>query len=556
MAVKTRVTDETEALKEYFLEEYHWTPEDKIFKGYRSMYASVSGSSFWNLWRTDKDTIKNGGFWIRKVAGYWQLYHKRSIPKYHTPLKALKKISKGVNDKLFDFQRPHVKNLANILSKEGAYIDGSDPGVGKTIVSLALAKELKLSPFIICRKSAKAVWNFWAAYLGVTLIDAVHYQELKTGKMKYLKKVIDPDRYGKKKYNYEWQLDSKKTLIISDECHCARNIDTFNSEMVLSAKNQGYYIGLLSATLIESPMQFGVFGYVTNLIRTYYGPGFNNWAADYGCYEESIWLKDKYGEAVEKKIWKYDQEDQDALLRLHKLIYKSCGSRITVKELGNKFPEQQLSAVPYSMENSSKISKIYDDLEKDIYQLGKKLANSQELLPMISFARQKVELLKVPTIIELVEDFLETGKSIAIFVNFKKTLFHLAERMDVECLVHGDLVSKKGDAARQKAIDDFQSDKKRIILLTGGSGGESISLHDLSGNFPRVSLISPPWSGTELVQIFGRIRRAGGKSKVLQRLIFAAETIEVDVADIVMKKVNQIDAINDGDLAGKFAKFI
>jgi superfamily II DNA or RNA helicase len=282
---------------------------------------------------------------------------------------------------------------------------------------------------------------------------------------------------------------------------------------------------------------------------------FYKWVEDYGCEEDFVYVKDhRTGKAKRQKIWTFNGEKEN-LVRLHKKIYPSCGGRITVKELGKKFPDQQLVAVPYSMDNSSKINRIYAELETDVSELSRKEKKSKDILVLLSFARQKVELLKVPTIIELADEYLEAGKSIAIFVNFRKTLFHLSKEMDIDCLIHGGLVRQKGDAERQKAMQDFQADRKRIIILTGGAGGESISLHDLHGNYPRVGLISPSWNASEFVQILGRLRRAGGKSKVLQRILYAADTVEVEVAKTVMKKADNIQAINDGDLCGKFAGY-
>src|SRR3990167_2120909 len=101
-----------------------------------------------------------------------------------------------------------------------------------------------------------------------------------------------------------------------------------------------------------------------------------------------------------------------------------------------------------------------------------------------------------------------------------ETLNLLAEQLKTKTLIHGEQSAKE----RDKNIDDFQSDRERIIIANIRAGGIGISLHDVNGNHPRVSLISPTQSATNLIQALGRIHRSGGKSKSLQRIIFAANT--------------------------------
>ena len=50
------------------------------------------------------------------------------------------------------------------------------------------------------------------------------------------------------------------------------------------------------------------------------------------------------------------------------------------------------------------------------------------------------------------------------------------------------------------------------------AGGTGLSLHDVNGEHPRVSLISPSFSAIDLKQALGRIHRAGAKSPAVQKL--------------------------------------
>ena len=97
-------------------------------------------------------------------------------------------------------------------------------------------------------------------------------------------------------------------------------------------------------------------------------------------------------------------------------------------------------------------------------------------------------------------------------------------------------------------IEKKYSDESRIIICNIKAGGVGVSLHDLHGNHPRVALISPTDSAQDLKQTFGRVHRAGGKTKSIQRILFA-EGVEEEVAANVAAKLECLDQLNDGDLA-------
>ena len=79
-------------------------------------------------------------------------------------------------------------------------------------------------------------------------------------------------------------------------------------------------------------------------------------------------------------------------------------------------------------------------------------------------------------------------------------------------------------------------------------GGTSIGLHDTSGKYPRVSIISPSFSSIEIVQALGRIYRSNVKSNCLQKLIFCANTYEEKICDIIKNKSSFISKLTDDDL--------
>lgn len=262
----------------------------------------------------------------------------------------------------------------------------------------------------------------------------------------------------------------------------------------------------------------------------------------------------------------YDQADY--------LMAKGFTQRIAKKKEMLRGLEDQLSSLMEkdqmcAKDESKELVYKVDRLRKDIRDSAEKLQEAEirinsylakgghqivedNILKMITSSRMRIEKLKSETIVELAEDFYQQGKSVVIFVNFLETLRRLnAEirrvlKTDQISLLHGLM----GLSERDRNIQSFQQNRNRVMIVTMGTGSQSISLHDVEGGHPRVSLISPSWSGQDLLQALGRIYRAEGKSKCLQYLVYCAGTIEERIAEVINQKLRTIRAINDGDLSG------
>jgi superfamily II DNA/RNA helicase len=205
---------------------------------------------------------------------------------------------------------------------------------------------------------------------------------------------------------------------------------------------------------------------------------------------------------------------------IHNKLFPKRATRMKIEDLGDMFPETQITATPYSMGKTIE-TKIEEEYKEIFYALAElkdqKTKDKSNILVKILRSHQRIELLKIPTFIELALDFVENGLSVVIFVNFTKTIETLSSLLNTDCLIYGE----QTDAQRAKAIEDFQSNKKHILICNSKAGGVGISLHDIHKKRRRASIISPCWSSIDLVQVLGRIHRAGGtKSCHVDILLF------------------------------------
>lgn len=452
-------------------------------------------------------------------------------------------LTEKIKEKLFKFQIEHTENLIHIINKNTTALDASETGTGKTYCAIAACAALNLRPIIICPKSIIYNWKRVCKLFNVKPLIIVNYESIRMGKcynedderiqcpyLIYVPKKGSSDK-TKEEY-YEWNLDKikEKVIFIFDEVHKCSSISTLNGKLLYYTKLTEKNMLILSATIADHPEKFKLFFFILNFIDPKH-------------------VKEKQMTFYQYMMYMHNWIMRDAkpMYRIYVMLYPDRATRMRIDALGKEFPETQITAIPYSMgkERELEIEKAYKDIADSLDDLRKKETKERgNILVKILRAHQKIELLKVPTFVELANDFIENDYSVVIFVNFTDTLKKLSSLLVTDCLIYGEQTGEE----REKNIQDFQNNRTRVIICNIRAGSVGVSLHDLDGKHPRVSLISPTWSSIDLTQALGRIHRASGKSKSLQRIIYAANTIEEKIADKLQKKLKDMNDINNGDL--------
>ncbi len=430
---------------------------------------------------------------------------------------------------LFDYQIPHAEAGVSILEKNRYALDMSDPGTGKTYTAVAICRELRLTPAIVCPKSVVPAWERVLKSFGIRPYFLTNWEGAKTTSFKH-------GSFNMRTGVYTWNLGRTKILLILDEVHKAKGVDSQNSAMLIAAKAQDLITLCLSATAADNPRDMRGLGYRLDLHDLV---NFKAWSEEMGCYQDTQGRD-------ERIVWRCTDVDA-AMLAVHKAIYPAKAFRMRIADLGDRFPETQITADLYEIKGWKKQNEAFETLVEEIKALQKEAKEGwpSAALTLNMRYRQLTEHLKVDTLTALIHDYLENKKSIAVFVNYTETLFELAKRFPKASLIHGGQ-TRKGE--RENEIQAFQTDKSRVIVCNIKAGGVGVSLHDINGRYGRVSLICPTYSAQDLIQAAGRVHRAGGMSKSLQRIIYAKGTVEEEMCRKVAQRVASIQALNDGDL--------
>jgi superfamily II DNA or RNA helicase len=440
-------------------------------------------------------------------------------------------------NKLLAYQIEHVNSLAKSINSYKRSLDASDTGTGKTYTTIALCRKLKLKPFIICPKSVVSTWSNVLDFFGYKKFDYV---------LTTYNQILNMNIIKEKDNEYVWSFTKEyidnEYLFIYDEAHNCKNKNTINAKILIELAKFDVNIILLSATIVDKPLYFNIVGYVLGL---------------YESLDDGMkWMNNLC-----------DKKSKHLLLRIHDIIFPEYASRMSINLIQNPTEIQQKVIkigdvqieLPKENKEQTDLSNLFknntiqmDGIQMDNYfDIIKQYNTMNELMEtkstkniaQIQLIRMRIEILKVNTFVKLTNQYIAEGKSVAIFVNFTKTLVDIAKKLNTQCIIYGQQTINE----RTKSINDFCKDKSRIIICNIQSGGSGISLHDTLGNFPRVSLISPTWSAQNLMQVLGRIHRATGKSDVLQRIIFCAGTFEENIGIMLKNKINNIRMLNNGE---------
>ena len=428
---------------------------------------------------------------------------------------------------LYPHQLPMVERHVALLRARGVTSDRSETGVGKTPAILQAAKELQVPFAVICPKTLISHWRRWCRLMDLKPIEVIGWEACKLGKSPRLFNPHAPA--GKSRWLAEWP--QIKVLLIFDEVHRAKSHKTLNSRMVSAAAEEGHWLALLSATLVQSPLDLLGLGYPLKLV---------------GSRRDAFSYARRYG--VGLNAWRgYDDFSTRAQQRALHLELDKIGLRVRKADICETMCVTQADLV--DSDRASSVRLIYETLEEEIKGLEAKRAKAIEMITKRLHARQAAELAKIPVFVEEACRHLEEGSRVTLFFCFTQSIQAAAALLAKEGKEVGVITGETDLKERDRVIEAYNFGSMPVLVVNIAAGGEGISLHDQDGKYPRVGLLSIPESSTHLIQALGRNDRVGAKSVGLNRILFCAGSMEEIVYENLSRKVKNIETINDGDLA-------
>ena len=428
---------------------------------------------------------------------------------------------------LLPHQQTHAAELRKFLTANGAALDASDTGVGKTFIALWVARELGVVPLVICPKSVRVDWEKAAAIIGVE-IEVVNYERVRGARRRGKLAMSEWGKEVAVGKGSKWVWHEPYTLIIFDEVDRCGAMVGLNSKLLIAARRQCPYILALSATAADDPRQLKALGYALRLFDT---SQYKWWLLAHGC------VPGIFGGFV------FPRDSPKAKIAMQKIHQKIFGEGRRVRLRREDIPgfPRTLLDIKLIHDDSGKAQGHCLDLEA-AYREG-------QVLAAIIEARQALELLKVPYLLEMAEHYAQTSR-VVVFVNYSATILALQEGF--KALFETPAPSIDGSNTqdeREEIKRAFQAGELPALVCNVAAGGLGIGLHDPQGIAECTTLISPCYSSRQIRQVHGRVQRQGGAFS-RQYLVYFADTLEEQIAAAVKSKLANLDTLNDGILNG------
>ena len=422
---------------------------------------------------------------------------------------------------LYEWQKPLLLEGYNKFRAQRVLLNAMPTGSGKTYISTALLHKVGVqNPLIICPKTVIPAWR--------TLTDGMNARIINWEKLKRDRSTWDPRLMT-------WVFAAgQPDVVLIDEVHRGCSGQTTMIGYMLAKLVAGKMpVIMQSATVADSPLKMRSIGFALGL-HDYSKGGFFRFCREHGCRDAQLF---------NRTFLEFPSSPDKAKPHLEKLRQKIADKLLYIP-LANipGFPDNlvEIDLVDLAGTQSESLMALANQIEMDNPEQG--------VLTELLRKRQHAELLKLDYLIEQIKDNLEEGRSIAVFLNFRKSLEYMEKELARSGIQSVQIHGAQNDTDRARAIQMFQDNNVFVCLAMIQAGGVAISLHDVHQVRPRVSFINPGFSASELVQAMGRIRRAGG-TRTVQRIVLTAGTIENKVYNRVQQKIRNIDTLTDGDLS-------
>ena len=455
---------------------------------------------------------------------------------------------------LLEPQKQHALTLSASLDNNRISWDASGTGMGKTYVAAAIARHRQKKIGVISPKLNIPKWKNVLNQFGIKPEFIINYEKLARGGTDLYKYRLKGMGGVPHFLRGEFRKMPEGIELYLDESHRCKGFESLNAGIPFAAASQGIPLHLMSATQAMTPLDMRAFGYATGLHQ-----GMNHVETEnYGMRKFKAFMEDAGAQAIGKwGAYRFDSDRPESVEKLQEIRrqlfdVKKIGSRMKREDFGNIFPHNQIECTPYDMgANGAKIARVYEDMRNELARLEMYCKDySQHIFAVLTKARRTAELLKVPTLCELTEDLFNEGKTVLLFVNYTETVESLYSRLsktlgeELIAQCHGQMSFAK----RHSDLADLQADRKRVMIANITAGSECVDMHDITGKYPRASLINPSYRSISVLQSIGRPDRAYAKTDVLTNLVLADGTIENSVGYKFNQKKGHLDILNDGDL--------
>lgn len=474
--------------------------------------------------------IKSRNIWQRKTR------HMKVSKKKWTRIEKLRKANPGEQFRgtLLNFQR---EGLDFLLKSSGNALLADEMGLGKTVQTLSyLATErqtfpaLIVAPLVTLSNWQREIQKFLKRRSRNGRIVEGEYPTsvlIRTGKSQEIAKhdiyIINYDLLYKR-------LDDLSKLniktLVCDEVQHLRSKSTkkYSAVKKLAAlESVKYRIGLSGTPIYNRGSEIWP---IVDILRPGLLGSFDEFC-EYFCY-----VNEK-GKAIvlENKRASLGEE-----LRKHVMLRRKKSD--VLKELKEKVRYKELieSDINYYHAELDKIWKRLEEEQKTATSAFDKFSSYKRA---IQSERQAAGAAKVPHVIEFVKNIMEIEESVVVFCHHKA--IHGLLHKSLHEYSPSSIIGGQTDKERQGNIDRFQNGETKLMIAGLRAGNVGINL----SRARYVIFAELDWSPAIHRQAEDRLHRIGQKNTVFAYYLMGNGTLDDHVANVLVDKSYEIDAIMD-----------
>ena len=325
-------------------------------------------------------------------------------------------------------------------------------------------------------------------------------------------------------------------MIVLDECHCCKSPTASQSKNLLKLNKAKHRIGATGTVIVNNPLD----AYMPLKWIGYESSTFSNFKYYY-C---------NYGGQFGNQLLGFKNID------VLKNMLDKCSLRRT-KDLLELPPKTIINEyVDLNQEQQN----FYDNLEDGIADQADKVSiDTSSIFSMVARLRQatacpsaltteNIPSSKIIRACELIDEIIQNGEKVVVFSVFKETLNVMMEMLKQynPLLCTGDIK----DNIISENIDKFQTnDEYKVMLCTTAKMGVGITLTAATNAI----FIDSTWTQASNLQCEDRIYRIGSHKPVFIYYLWAANTIDEHVKEIVENKSLVSDYIVDDKIPVQLA---
>ena len=210
-----------------------------------------------------------------------------------------------------------------------------------------------------------------------------------------------------------------------------------------------------------------------------------------------------------------------------------------LKELKDKVRYKELIAADNEY-YINELNKIWKRLEEERKTAESALDKSVSYMRAIKSERQAAGIAKLPHVINFVRNIMEIEESVVVFCHHK--MIHKLLHDNLAEFSPASIIGGQTDRTRQENIDKFQAGHSKLMIAGIRAGNVGINLTRAK----YVIFAELDWSPAIHRQAEDRLHRIGQKNTVFAYYLIGKGTLDDHVADILVDKSYEIDAIMDG----------